>query len=373
MRGRPGLIAVVDAGINRDIPDVSAAVLAAAWDVPVVDLNGRPRPVETVIELGGGRDLALSTRPPGEPLARELATAYARRWPDARVGHALSPIDVQCCYPFSGGMEGDFRLEGTFGDDLPLPAYSRFDTHETYAGLWRRMSTAYPLLTSVGCPFGCRFCAASRRKWRTRSARSTAVELERLRAEHGLHSFRIIDDCFNVQADHVLEFCRSVEGRGWWWTCANGLRADRFDDGLASTMARAGCRHVSFGVESLDPGVLAATGKGETPEQIIKALRTAARHFPTAAGFFLVGLPGSTFGKDLGSLLAGLRAGIDLHVSYYVEDAGAPFWGQGARPGSAGYPGILQRCAYTLGWSGSRIARLGRRLGSGGAGRWRPV
>lgn len=366
MTDRPRLIVVADGGINRDLPDLSAAFLSAAWDVPVIDLNGDPRPPGVVLDEGGGGDIALSVRAPAVSNAREIRRAYLERFPGARCGHALSPVDVQCCYPFQPGPDGDYSLDGEFGDDLGLPDFSRFDTYRGYRNRWRHIETSYPLLTSVGCPFGCRFCAAALRPWQARSVEALVEELDRLRADLDLHSFRIIDDCFNVKKPRVMEFCAALEGKGWRWMCANGLRADRFDEQMARAMAGAGCSHVSFGVESLDPDVLAVTRKNETAGQITRALKVASRNFPSVAGFVVVGLPGSTLRKDITTIVRGLATGADLHVSYYVtpegRDAEARFWGEGARPSSASYAPSLQSLAYRVGWASSGLSRAVRRL-----------
>jgi hypothetical protein len=227
-------------------------------------------------------------------------------------------------------------------------------------------------MTSLGCPFGCVYCAARHRPWRPRSAAHVVEELEWARARFGVRTFEIIDDVFNLDEARAIAFCERVAGLELSWSCVNGLRADRFSDAQARAMARAGCVQVGFGVESVDPEVLARSGKGETLDQIEWAVRTAHKHLREVCVFLIVGLPGSSEASDHAALRWVERMGVKAYFSYFVpESAGAAreaeeafsssttttsssssssfaFFGSMAHPSDEAYPAERQRAVYEV-------------------------
>jgi radical SAM superfamily enzyme YgiQ (UPF0313 family) len=137
------------------------------------------------------------------------------------------------------------------------------------------------------------------------------------------------------------------------WGCANGLRADRFDDEIAKALFSSGCDFISFGIESSDNDVLKTIKKGETVHQIERAINIAKKYFSKVNGYFIIGLPGSSYDKDLSSLRWALKNNINAHFSYYVPfdkqmHYDTIFYGNNAKPVSSEYPGILQKKIFDL-------------------------
>jgi radical SAM superfamily enzyme YgiQ (UPF0313 family) len=191
------------------------------------------------------------------------------------------------------------------------------------------------------------------------------AELREARQRWGIRRFDVIDDCFNADPRRVVEFCDAVRELGLPWTCANGLRADRFDAPMAAALRRSGCQYLSFGVESVDDAVLQTIRKGETASQITRAVQIAQRHFPGRVNCFLIlGLPGSSYASDRDSLRWALRQGVSANVSFFVDheqdvSGDAVFSGDRARPTSDAYDRTLQQALYNL-TSYMRRHRTGR-------------
>ncbi|MBU0461270.1 MAG: radical SAM protein, partial [Nanoarchaeota archaeon] len=84
------------------------------------------------------------------------------------------------------------KLEFTAWDLLPLANYWKL--HYSHAPL---SSKRYlPLLTSRGCPFGCRFCitsSANRGNWRSRSAKNVVDEIETFTKKFDVPEFHLED------------------------------------------------------------------------------------------------------------------------------------------------------------------------------------
>jgi anaerobic magnesium-protoporphyrin IX monomethyl ester cyclase len=184
-------------------------------------------------------------------------------------------------------------------DSLPLPAWDLLEgfprNFHPSPGRIRRWPCASVVLTR-GCPNQCVFCDRSvfGNRCRAYSPRY-AVELVRdLYERHGVRELLIEDDTFVLSKERVRDFCeRLIELRlGLSWSCLG--RADRVDLELLKLMRKAGCWHISYGVESGDPEILKAMHKRLDVEQIRAAVRWSRKAGLRTKGFFIVGFPGET-------------------------------------------------------------------------------
>lgn len=207
-------------------------------------------------------------------------------------------------------------------DELPFPDFSGFGH-----GVREAVRLSYPLVTSRGCPYQCSYCSVSKISGSTvryRSVVQAVDELSRARELYGISGFEVVDDSFNVDMTRAKEFCRLlIEHQiGMSWACPNGIRADRVDAELAGLMAQSGCRSVMVGVESVDPEVLALVKKGESIEEIEKGIRILKEAGLSVGGFFIIGLPGDSYGAQLRSVEFALRNGINAHFNMLVPYPG---------------------------------------------------
>jgi len=141
-----------------------------------------------------------------------------------------------------------------------------------------------------------------------RSARNCYEELKSAKKKWSIKSFAVLDDCFNIDKKRVVEFCKLIKPLKLSWSCANGLRADRLDEDMAKAMAASGCEQASFGIESVALEVLETIRKGETIEEVERAVDIAKRYFKSVSGFFIIGLPKSSYERDLSSLEGNKRS-----------------------------------------------------------------
>jgi len=155
----------------------------------------------------------------------------------------------------------------------PLSALDAFD-----AAVYGAADLAVPagLLASRGCPAACTFCAnnVTGRKFRFHSPERVAGEVRRLVRDYHRPAFSFFDDSFAVGRARIEGLCRALDAVGGaHWTCtAHPAHLDR--DVLAA-MQRAGCGGVDIGLESGDPDMLAAIGKGVTTERVLRVLAWA--------------------------------------------------------------------------------------------------
>jgi anaerobic magnesium-protoporphyrin IX monomethyl ester cyclase len=177
-------------------------------------------------------------------------------------------------------------------DSLPFPA-----RHLWPMDRLREYEDILYLATSRGCVYWCEFCTTVRmhgRKYRIRSPKNVADELEFLHKTYGVSKFTFCDDAFTVDQPRTEELCNEIKKRGLKieWNC--GTRVDMLTKDLLVKMKEAGCISVWFGVESGSQQVLDAMKKGITPELTTKVLGWVRELGLKPIPNVILGFPGET-------------------------------------------------------------------------------
>ena len=336
---------------NSNLPNLSLAYAATLFNTKVIDLNTKPEPRERFLDSRADT-LGISFQSRTFTEAKQIEEEYKKKYPDSKVVSVNTRIDIQCCYPFLK-LKENIAFDKEFSDEYPFPNYELFDSFDIFLKNWQSKTWNYPIMTSVGCPFQCIYCAARNRKWFPRTVKNCFEELKQAKERWEIKTFEIIDDCFTLDKNRAMEFSELVKSLNLKWHCVNGLRADRFDEDIAKAMAESGCRFVGFGIESIDPEVLVAIKKGETAEKINQSIDIAKKYFKSVSGFFIIGLPKSTYEKDLKSFRWALKKGINAHFSFYVPfdkaiQFDSLFYGSDSKPISDEYPKELQMRIYKM-------------------------
>lgn len=184
------------------------------------------------------------------------------------------------------------------------------------------------IVTSRGCPYRCIFCPNSltAKKFRARSAENVVDEIEYWYSR-GITQFNVSDDNFTLIKERVYDICDEIQRRdlkGLFIRCANGLRADRVDRDLLARMKEVGFREVAFGADGGNNRVLRdIVHKGETIEDIERALQDACDLGLNVKLFIIVGHPGETMADIEDSLALAQRYPITwLHLNNPVPYPG---------------------------------------------------
>ena len=177
-----------------------------------------------------------------------------------------------------------------------------------------------------GCPFSCSFCTASiyyGSKPRFRPIAKVVEEIAQNVFLHAVKDYFIWADTFTLNRDYVKKFCEAILDRklNVFWTCNS--RVDTLDEKMLDLMKKAGCWMISFGIESGNDRILAATGKGITTRQSRLAVQTAKKAGLKTAGHFMFGLPGETPSTMAETLELALALPLDIAQFY----AATPFPG----------------------------------------------
>ena len=183
-------------------------------------------------------------------------------------------------------------------DDLAFPAWDLFDLSEYRANkVFARRNPAGSIETSRGCPYGCIYCNKKifGKSFRPKSAGRVIDEMAYM-LRFGFGEIHVADDCFSFDLERSKIICEEIIRKklGLLWTLDNGIRVDKVDDELLNLMRRSGCYRLSFGIESGDENILKLIKKGQTIEEVRRAVKMAKRAGLEVAGFFMFALPGET-------------------------------------------------------------------------------
>ncbi len=198
-------------------------------------------------------------------------------------------------------------------DSLPFPAYDLMPL-DRYTVLGHRMEH-FPMISSRGCPFGCRYCSSSLfmgRKFRARSAENVVDEVEWLVNEFKAQYIAFSDDTFTLNRKRVEEICRELINRGIEveWSCSS--RVDTINRSILEKMKRAGCSAIYYGVESASPAILRYYRKKINLDMVEKAVKLTKEFGIMTICSFIIGSPYET--KE--DMKATLRFALKLDPDY---------------------------------------------------------
>lgn len=170
-------------------------------------------------------------------------------------------------------------------DAVPLPSYHLLDMAQY---------DAFGIVSTRGCPYGCRFCSVAPIWDRTTTYRSHDRIIEEIRILHERYGVDMVlfqDEFFYSGEEKILDFCRKLRESGLpvRWKCYG--RVNLVTEKAMREMAAAGCVQIRFGVESGSDRVLGQVVKGFRFRDALAAVTLAAEIFPSVETFFMWGFP----------------------------------------------------------------------------------
>ncbi len=180
-------------------------------------------------------------------------------------------------------------------DSIPFPAYDMMPL-EKYTVLGDKLKQ-FPVISSRGCPFACRYCSSSLfmgHRYRARSAENVVDEIEWLCEEFGARHIAFSDDTFTLGKKRVLEICNEIKRRGLevTWSCSS--RIDTITAEMLRIMKSAGCVAIYYGIESASKRILEYYKKKISLEKAKEVVKATKRAGIAAICSFIVGAPMET-------------------------------------------------------------------------------
>ena len=191
-------------------------------------------------------------------------------------------------------------------DSLPLPDFSLVHT-------WHPSNT-YPVSTSRGCPFDCKFCSVISmfgRNYRHKSVAATIKELKYAASVSKATKF-IIDDNFTADKKRTREILKAMIAEGIKTRWSAQVRTDvATDRELLRLMADSGCHTLYIGFESINPRTLEAYNKKQRVEDIISSIGTIRDRGIHIHGMFVLGADTDDIETITGTADFAKKYGID--------------------------------------------------------------
>jgi len=186
-------------------------------------------------------------------------------------------------------------------DEVPFPAWHLFPIQEYVKNdfnldkLERKNKRSMNIITGKGCPYHCIYCYdVFGHKKRIRSVKNIIKEIKLLKQLYGVDFILITDDLFTINREFVYDFCNSLlkEKLNISWGCS--ARVNLVDESLLKKMKNAGCKIISYGIESGSQKMLDIMRKGITVEQASKAINLTRKTGIIASVSFMMGFPEET-------------------------------------------------------------------------------
>jgi len=176
-------------------------------------------------------------------------------------------------------------------NELPTPTFEGLPLSE-----YLLPDPVLPLLASRGCYWDCAFCTHHYiygNTYRVRSQDLIAKDLQELQSRYACHHVYFVDESMSPKL--LRHISRSIlsSGSDLRWGCETRLEKSIQAEDLRQAAA-AGCRVISFGLESANQRVLDRMNKGiATPniERILHACKEVGIH---AHAMCIIGFPGET-------------------------------------------------------------------------------
>jgi len=277
----------------------------------------------------------------GGPQATFMPGLALTQMPDVDVisrgeGEVVLPALINCLE-----KQGDItkvkgivvKLEDGIYETASQPLVRNLDTfpspYQTGVFRWRD-HTGAAMLTSRGCTYTCNFCYTPRAFNRTIRAHSLHRVLADMNVcvKNGIRRFFFADPSFTFNKKRASAIMRGIIKKRWKIEIWCETRADLVDAGLLNLMARAGVKHLAYGLESVDPVVNRAINKRIDLRQFEETVRLTQAAGIEAEVFTLYGLPHQTresaletlsFLQHLGVTITGNSSGQQLNLFFGTD------------------------------------------------------
>lgn len=279
-----------------------------------------------------------------ETVVQLLADAYLPRHVDGLVWRSPNgEVQVNASAPLIDIDE----LHGDVWDLLPMRRY-RAHNWQCFGDVGKRQPYA-SIHTSLGCPYKCSFCCINApfasNQYRMRDPAKVCAEIANLYFDHGVTTFKIVDEMFVLNERHYTAVCKGLVDRGIAdrlniWAYA---RVDTVKPEALGILRAGGVRWLALGIESADPKVRDGASKQMRKWDIGKVVRQIQDAGINVIGNYIFGLPDD----DRESMEATLDLALTLNTEF------ANFYSAMAYPGSKLYAdAVRDKAMLPASWSG---------------------
>lgn len=290
--------------------DIDIFVVATAgvdrWQCPNLDYRDAIETIDFIKNKNKNAKIIVigphGTVRPQELLAYKNIDFVVRGEPEVTVPHLINNINTPekvdgVCYKDVIKPVGPFMKDI---NELPLPDYAALKM-DKYKHDFFNQGLFSIMMTSRNCPFNCSFCFKNMygHGYRTRMPALVLQEIDELYSI-GVRSIYFQDLEFCLDKQRVMEICAGLKNYDIEWGCTT--RVTSVDEELLNSMAEAGCKLITYGLETADEEVLKEIDKGINIDQVRKAIDLSRKVGIKTVLTYMIGLPKDTKEKQRKSL-----------------------------------------------------------------------
>ncbi len=290
---RPDILGLRSLTMGRGILHKIAGIAKDICDLPLV-IAGGPHATDSPLDVMENKAFDIAAIGEGEETIVDIVHAYMNNeCPDRIPGLAVRTdrgIELTSPRPAIADI-----------DRLPVPDHSAVDfmaINKAHVDFSFRYNVPHAnLFTSRGCPYKCIYCHhVFGKTFRFHSAERMFEEVKSLYEHHGIRSFQIIDDIFNLRPSRALEFFNRIvkSGMDVTFSFPNGVRGDIVDDEMVDAMWEGGVRYMAYAVETGSPRIQKLIRKNLNLDRIKRAISLSTARGIVTRGFFMFGFPTET-------------------------------------------------------------------------------
>ena len=196
-------------------------------------------------------------------------------------------------------------------DDAPFPARGLIDNSLYYSFISQYKNFSC-FITSRGCPYKCIFCEQGSKPFRARSPNNVVDELEICNKEFGIRELDFFDSSFTIRKDRVIAICDEIQRRKLDVVWAARTRVDCISDDVLSSMRKAGCNRIYYGIESGNREILHTLKKSTSLEMYKDVVSRTKAHGIHTFGYFMLGNPY----ENEATIRQTVRLALELDLDY---------------------------------------------------------
>ena len=157
-----------------------------------------------------------------------------------------------------------------------------------------KQSRTIELLSSIGCPYNCYFCA-SNKNYRKIPNKMLINSIINAKQNYDIERLFVFDDMFVTNINNIRDFRTQLEQTGFKFSYQQiNLRSNVFDENIAQELKLLGVEDLAFGVETISERLLKFLNKKITVADIYKSLDISKKHNFSYNIYLMVGLPTQT-------------------------------------------------------------------------------
>jgi radical SAM superfamily enzyme YgiQ (UPF0313 family) len=202
--------------------------------------------------------------------------------------------DIPNCYT---EYNCDKNTRGSFEfvnlDDFPLPDRASLSV-EDYTMPFFPENPTTAMLTSLGCPYKCHFCACKNfQPVKLRKPENIALEMKEIE-RIGIRSVLFNDELFTMNEKRIRKICSHIIDKDVDLNWSVRSRANLVNPEALALMKSAGCFNIHLGIESGTERILERMKKGITIDTIKKSVNTIKEAGLSITASFMLGYPDET-------------------------------------------------------------------------------